>query len=424
MMPATDKPEYERRVREELDNYRSVENVDDLPPIYDYWSQRYVAPKLQALGFDAQDDIFRKPLARRCAEQPDRQVAVVSLGSGNAELEVRLAASLAAAGSTNLKITCLEINPAMIERAAASAVSAGVESLLAFQEADLNTWVADKQYGLVIASHSLHHVVELEHLLDQARSALEPCGRFVINDMIGRNGHMRWPEALAIVELIWATTPARYRYNQQLSRFEELYENWDCSVAGFEGIRAQDILPLLLKRFYPAEFLGFANVIGLFVDRAFGHNLSPELDEDRVFIDRVAQLDELLIDLGVVKPTHMIASFDVEPTQERYFKHWSPQFCVRDPERTFPEIVVSVPRPVSALDSNENGTNERRPAVVGLGRVGHKVRGAAGKLKRAASINRLRSSESASDVSAPATSPLGPPAGGDSSSRSDIGIPH
>src|SRR5262249_46889203 len=267
-----------------------------------------------------------------------------------------------------------------------------------------------------IASHSLHHVVELEHLLDQARSALEPCGRFVINDMIGRNGHMRWPEALAIVELIWATTPVRYRYNQQLSRFEELYENWDCSAVGFEGIRAQDILPLLLKRFYPAEFLGFANVIGLFVDRAFGHNLNPGLEEDRVFIDRVAQLDDLFIDLGVVKPTQMIASFDIEPTEERYFKHCSPKFCVRDPERTFPDIVVSSPGQGSAINSHDNVTNERRAGVLGLRRVGHKMRRAAGRLKREATI-RLRSSLSASNTNELAPSSPGLPAGPKSGSQ-------
>jgi 2-polyprenyl-3-methyl-5-hydroxy-6-metoxy-1,4-benzoquinol methylase len=420
-MPKAEAPDYQRRVMEELGNYLSVENVADLPPIYDYWSQRYVAPKLRALGFDSIDDIFRAPLARRCAEQPDRKVVAVSLGSGNAELEVRLAASLVAAGITNLEITCLELNPAMIERAAAAAKSAGVESVLTFHEADLNTWTAERAYDLVIASHSLHHVVELEHLLDQTRAALEPAGRFVINDMIGRNGHMRWPEALAILQLIWATTPDRYRYNHQLSRFEQLYENWDCSAVGFEGIRAQDILPLLLERFHPAEFLAFANVIGVFIDRGFGHNLNPEREDDRVFIDRVARLDELCIDVGVVKPTQMIASFDVEPAKPRFFKHWSPEFCVRDPERTFPEIVISVPGQASAVDSNQNGANESLPAIVGLRRVGRRVRRAAGKLRRAATVDRLFPSPSPSDTNPPASPPPGLPAGLKGRSQGDIG---
>jgi len=34
---------------------------------------------------------------------------------------------------------------------------------------------------------------------------------------------------------------------------------WDCSKQGFEGIRAQDILPLLVKKFSFRSFLGFGN---------------------------------------------------------------------------------------------------------------------------------------------------------------------
>jgi SAM-dependent methyltransferase len=120
-----------------------------------------------------------------------------------------------------IKITCLELNAAMNERAAAAAGSAGVNSMLVFREADFNTWTADQRYYLALASHSLRHVVKLEHLFEQIREALQPDGRFLINDMIGRNGHLHWPEALALVQLVWATTPRRYRYNRQLSRFEE-----------------------------------------------------------------------------------------------------------------------------------------------------------------------------------------------------------
>jgi SAM-dependent methyltransferase len=369
--PESGNPDYELRMWQELKRYRTVENVSDLPPIYQYWSDRYVAPKLRAIGFDSIDDFFMAPLMRRCADHPDRAVTVVSVGSGNAELEVRLATSLAAAGMTNVTITCLELNTAMNERAAAAARSAGVNSMLVFEESDFNSWTANQRYDVALASHSLHHVMELEHLFEQIREALQPDGRFLINDMIGRNGHLRWPEALALVQLVWATTPHRYRYNHQLSRFEELYENWDCSAEGFEGIRAQDILPLLLQRFNPGEFLAFANVIDLFVDRGFGHNLDPSLEEDRVFIDRVAQLDDLSIDLGLVKPTHMIASFGLSSIEPRFYKHWSPAFCVRDPQDTKPTITISPARP--HLRPSQAAANPAGSRADGGGQLGASV---------------------------------------------------
>src|SRR5262249_45165949 len=80
----------------------------------------------------------------------------------------------------------------------------------------------------------------------------------------------------------------------------------------------------------------------------------------------------------------------------------------------------SVPGQGSAVNSHDNVTNERRAGVVGLRRVGHKMRRAAGKLKREATI-RLRSSLSASNSSEPAPSPPGLPAGPKSGSQGDIG---
>ena len=81
---------------------------------------------------------------------------------------------------------------------------------------------------------------------------------------------MRWPEALGIVEAISANAPDRYKYNHQLKRYEERLDNWDCSEEGFEGVRAQDILPLLVKRFAFRKFLAFGNLTDLFIDRSFG----------------------------------------------------------------------------------------------------------------------------------------------------------
>jgi hypothetical protein len=105
--PESGNSDYELRIWQELKRYRTVENVSDLLPIYQYWSDRYVPPKLRAIGFDSIDDFFMAPLMRRCADHPDRAVTVVSVGSGNAELEVRLATSLEAAGMTNVTITLL-----------------------------------------------------------------------------------------------------------------------------------------------------------------------------------------------------------------------------------------------------------------------------------------------------------------------------
>jgi SAM-dependent methyltransferase len=327
---------YEESVARELENFRNVANVHDLPEIYRYWAERYVTPLLNEVGVQSIDLFFAEQVAQRCARRQGSTVRVVSLGSGNGEVEVSLARAVLERGLRDLEVTCVELNGDMQKRARREAASAGTSANMRFVEADLNEWVADGTYDVVLASHSLHHVVALEQLFDEITGALVPDGILLVNDMIGRNGHMRWPEAQEFIEAIWRSMPDRYKYNQQLSRFDADFVNHDCSTEGFEGVRAQDILPLLLRTFHPETFVAFANIIDVFVDRGYGHNLDPESADDRQFIDSVGQLDQLSIDLGIVKPTHLIASFRTTPVAARYPRHWNPEFCVRDPAMQHP----------------------------------------------------------------------------------------
>jgi SAM-dependent methyltransferase len=340
---------YTERVAQEVDTYRDVTNVSDLPDIFSYWSERFLLNKLKDIGIDSMEAFYSEPVIARCSET-SQLVRVASIGSGNGETEVELAQTLFRAGFENLEVICLEMNSSMQERARRRASDAGVLHLLRFVEADFNEWEADGKYDAIIASHSLHHVVALEHLFAQIHSALSPDGVFLVNDMIGRNGHMRWPEALRPLRSIWAAMPERYKYNHQLRFIDHEFDNHDCSDVGFEGIRAQDILPLLLNTFHPERFLGFANIIGPFVDRGFGHNFDLTNSSDTEFIERVAQLDDLAIDLGMVKPTQMIASFLTHPVPERFFRHRSARFCVRNPE-----ILDLSPRSGSDVDDEEDG---------------------------------------------------------------------
>ena len=125
--------------------------------------------------------------------------------------------------------------------------------------------------------------------------------------MVGRNGHLRWPEALRIVQEFWRHLPPSYRFNQKLGGFEETFADWDCSVEGFEGVRSQDVLPLLLEYFHFQLFIPFGNVIDPFIDRAFGPHFDVTAEWDRNFLDRVHQRDELEMAAGRLTPTHLLA---------------------------------------------------------------------------------------------------------------------
>ena len=107
----------------------------------------------------------------------------------------------------------------------------------------------------------------------------------------------------------------------------------DCSQYGFEGVRAQDILPLLLERFAFEIFIGFANAIDPFVDRNFGHNFDASATWDRRFIDRVHAADEAAIVSGRLTPTHMFALLGTDPLDKpHYARGLTPRAAVRVPD--------------------------------------------------------------------------------------------
>ena len=321
---------YRARVAAEKGIYEDCLKVHDLPQIFHYWSNKYIRPKLEAFGFSTPNDMFKKYLLEQAQRRPQVALRLASIGAGNCDLEIALASYLRAQGISAFVIDCLELNPTMLERGRAAAASEGVEEHIQLVEADFNQWTPAYEYDAVLANQALHHVLNLEGLFGQVKSCLKRHGSFIISDIIGRNGHLRWPEALDIVHEFWRKLPPSYRFNPILNRYEELYENWDCSQESFEGIRSQDILPLLLANFHFQLFVGFANVIDPFTDRAFGHNFDVKAAWDRAFIDQVHARDEQETIAGHIKPTHMLAVVGNDPdTPTLFHAPLRPEFCLR-----------------------------------------------------------------------------------------------
>lgn len=322
--------DYATRMARELKGYNDCDTVHDLPPIFHYWSHTYLAPKLNAFGITDPEQFFFLYAQKFHARFPQAQMRMVSIGSGNCDMEARMAQRLVEHGITAFTIECMDINTTMLQRGHELAATSGVAQHIVPITGDFNYWQPDGVYDLILANQCVHHVLELENLFAAVKSCLSPQGYFLVSDMIGRNGHLRWPEALKVVNEFWQELPEKYRYNYELFRHEPQFINHDCSTEGFEGIRAQDILPLLVANFKFELFLPFANVVYAFIDRAVGPNFDVNGEWDRNFIDRIHARDEEGLLNGELKPTQMLAvlrTVDVE-TQLLHPK-LTPEFCVR-----------------------------------------------------------------------------------------------
>lgn len=311
-------PHYMTRLEQELAIFADCLDVNALPEIFHYWSDGYIRPMLEEVGVSNPDQFFAQYLARSAAATGASAPEFVSIGAGNCDTEVRVAKLLRAQGLERFVVHCLDINPAMLERGMKLAADEGMAAHLRPLQGDFNRWRPTRPFDGIMANQSLHHVLELEDLFASVRTALAPGALFVVSDMIGRNGHMRWPEALEAVQAFWKELPDAYRYNRALQRHEPQYINWDCSNEGFEGIRAQDIVPALLRNLHFHCFIAFGNVIDVFVDRNFGHNFDAEAEWDRAFVDRLHAYDEAGLAEGRLTPTHMLAVLATEPAQRRF----------------------------------------------------------------------------------------------------------
>ncbi|MGA9315451.1 MAG: methyltransferase domain-containing protein [Solirubrobacteraceae bacterium] len=354
---------YSAKVSEELELYAGQEEVHDLPAIYHFWSARYCTPLLQEVGFNGLDEFLDQHVAEQCARRAPERARLVSLGAGNGDTEIGIASRLRDRGIENLELTLLELNPQMLERAVADANKLGLADRVIAKQTDLNSWKADGNADIYLANHSLHHVVNLEGLFTEVKTSLDAEGVLLVNDMIGRNGHVRWPEAVDLVRRIWNVAPEDYRWNPFLRGVEDVYPDIDCSTSGFEGIRAQDILPLLLERFHPDVYICFLNVADPFIDRVYGPNFDVNSPEDRAFIDALGRFDDAAIDLQLVTPTHLIGSFRMQPVQCRYPRLRSPARTMHSvDESRVPFATVDAVR--SSTDQPDTNEHTAREALV------------------------------------------------------------
>jgi SAM-dependent methyltransferase len=313
-------------------NFHDVSDVHDLPPIFHYWSNKYLLSTLSALGYRGTDDFFvQHLLAVLRLQRSGSACRFVSIGSGNCDFEIRLALALKAAGFHNFVIECIDVNAAMLARGVALAGQVSVSEHIIPVQADFNTWRPNTQYHAAIANQSLHHVLALEALFDSIRDSLLPEGVFIVSDMIGRNGHLRWPEARTMVDAFWQTLPREKRYNHAFKRTDLEFREYDASVSGFEGIRAQDILPLLVERFHFETFIGYGNVVMPFIDRAYGPNFDIHNPADLAFIDQVHAADEAALMAGQITPTQMLAAMRVQAVDAKCAGNLVPSLCIRRP---------------------------------------------------------------------------------------------
>ena len=147
----------------------------------------------------------------------------------------------------------MDVAEGAIEGARKAAQDAGLDGLT-YEVADLNTAKLPKEtYDAVYVHAALHHVFQLEHLLDQIKQTLKPGGLFVVYEYIGP-AQMQFPRRdLELADAFLNAIPERYR-SMPLTDFSSIYgsSQWTTSIK-FDFVHKIKAAPWMRTAFPPVS---------------------------------------------------------------------------------------------------------------------------------------------------------------------------
>jgi len=196
-----------------------------------------------------------------------------------------------------------------IESARKTAQAEGLDDL-SYEVADLNTAkFPPETYDVVYAHASLHHIFQLEHVLDEIKQTLKPGGLFVVYEYIGPS-QMQFPRRdLELADIFLKLIPERYRKFQRRGgiKNEALRTSLDSmnSSDPSEGIRASEIVPLIASRFEIRHFRYVGGTLLLLVFNEIAGNFLESDLEIIPLVDALITLDNFLIDNAVLPSYHV-----------------------------------------------------------------------------------------------------------------------
>jgi SAM-dependent methyltransferase len=203
----------------------------------------------------------------------------------------------------------LDVAEGAIEGARKAAQDAGLDGLT-YEVADLNTAKLPKEtYDAVYVHAALHHVFQLEHLLDQIKQTLKPGGLFVVYEYIGPS-QMQFPRRdLELADVFLNAIPERYRNMPRLKdiKKEALRLSLDAmnSSDPSESIRASEIVPLTASRFEVRHFRYVGGTLLLLIFSEIAGNFKEGDAEIMPLVNALIALDNFLIDNKVLPSYHV-----------------------------------------------------------------------------------------------------------------------
>ena len=254
VLDQTESDDYNRLVSEEIEHYSDITVTDALTEggIHSHKSWEYYFEYLYARHFKISfyDAVWN---AVRGRESPK----VLSLGCGYGGHDLAISQQI----ERPFELFAVDLNPRIYDTALERAQALGLP--IRFQSLDLNRVALEPGYfDVIYAVASIHHILNLEHLLAQLHRGLKDDGRLIIVDIIGKTQVEFWRENVEYAAKVVKRMPVRFRPAAGQRRLRRLFFDPYTIISpyvepviqrGMEGIRQEEIVPLLNRWFEPQE---------------------------------------------------------------------------------------------------------------------------------------------------------------------------
>lgn len=154
------------------------------------------------------------------------------------------------------EITLYDINETLMDRAGAALSPFGRVRKVLGDVNEISTSQFPGKFDVVACVSGLHHVVELERVMEAISELLTEDGEFwMIGEQIGRDGNRLWPEAAQVANRLFAALPESLRRNSYTGMIDPVIPDVDFSASCFEGIRSSEIELIMQNYFEPVQLM-------------------------------------------------------------------------------------------------------------------------------------------------------------------------
>ena len=203
VLDQTESEDYNRLVSEEIEHYSDITVTDGLTEggVHSHKSWEYYFDYLYTKHFKLSfyEAVWK---AARGRESPK----VLSLGCGYGGHDLEICRKI----ERPFELFAVDLNPRIYDTALERAQALGLP--IRFQSLDLNRVELEPGYfDVIYAVASIHHILNLEHLLAQLHRGLKDDGRLVIVDIIGKTQVEFWRENVEYAAKVVKRLPVRFR---------------------------------------------------------------------------------------------------------------------------------------------------------------------------------------------------------------------